>query len=108
MDTYKIGSVVKQTPDYAAIVAIKTEESITIVEIALTGAITINLDAASKPVIGDRVIFIFSSDATPRDATFGTNFTGPVLAGVASKTNVQEFVYDGGDFVAVSSPIQIN
>ena len=109
MKTYKIGSTTeKQTLVYAGVIEINPSESVEIFELPLTGAATINIGATAKPTEGDRIILKASSDGTARDVTFGTGITAPVLAGVINKTKVQEFVYDGAGFVAVSAPVQID
>lgn len=105
---YKIGSSEAQTLTYAAEVNVLPVESKTIATVALTGDMTLNLDSAAEPVIGDELILVAASDGTARDVTFGTGITGPVLAGVISKTKVQSFVYNGTAFVAIGAPVQID
>lgn len=106
---YKIKGTEEQTIASAANIAVTVKESVNVVNIALTAATTIILDAASKCVPGQRVIFKIGSDGTGRNATFSTGFTGPVLAGTANKTKTQEFVYTASaGFVAVGSPIQLD
>lgn len=108
MKTYEIGSSTLLTPAYAAAIEVELSESRTIIDLSLTGDATLNSSADSKPSIGDEVIVKAASDGTARDVTFGTGFTGPVLAGVISKTKTQAFVYDGTSFVAVGAPVQID
>lgn len=108
MKTYKIGSTTTLAIPYAAAMSAKVSNSRTIIAIALTGAGTLNLDAAAKPQIGDEMIVKASSDGTARDLTFGTGITGPVLAGAINKTKVQSFVYDGSAFIATGAAVQID
>lgn len=108
MKRFKIGYAIALTIAFAAEMLANVSDSVNIITIDMTDAGTLALDAKSKPVVGDRVILKVSSDTTARSLTFGTGFKAPVLAGVISKTKVQEFVYDGSQFIATGAAVQIN
>lgn len=107
--SFKINGSAAGTVPYAASIALLVNDSVNVFSLALTGACTVTVSADSKAVVpGARIILKASSDGTARDVTFGTGITAPVLAGVISKTKVQELVYDGTGWVACSAPVQIN
>lgn len=108
MKKYKIDSSVAFTITEAAVIELNLSESKSIVKLAVTGAVTLNLSAAAKPSIGDELILQVVNDGTIRTLTFGTGITAPNLVGVANKTKVQSFVYDGTAFVATGAPVQID
>lgn len=105
---YDRGRAEVQSYSSAAAISAKITAGLTVVEVSLGEAATINLDNESTPFPGAEVVVKAASDATGRDVTFGTGFTGPVLAGVANKTKTQRFVYDGTSFIACGAPIQID
>lgn len=72
-----------------------------------SGNRTINLTIASGVLAGAKIIAKISSAST-QTMTFGTGLTAPVLTGVAGKTFVAEFIYDGTNFLAIAAPYQIN
>ena len=53
--------------------------------------------------VGSRMIVRQTSDGTGRNITFGTGFESPALIGVADKTFIVELIYDGVNFVHISS-----
>lgn len=67
--------------------------------------ISLAIDASMK--IGSKIVAKLSTAST-QTTTFGTGFTAPTLTGVAGKTFVCEFVYDGTNFLAIAAPYQIN
>ncbi len=72
-----------------------------------TGNRTINLTIPADLTPGARLIV--KSKTTGTETTiFGTGCIAPTITGVAGKTKVQELVYDGTNFVATSTPIQID
>lgn len=92
---------------YGATVSPKVNADLSVIRIgALTGNITINPDVANA-YIGDRVIFLFTSDASIRTITLGANTAGSAatLATVASKKAVLEFMYDGAIWLEVGRTI---
>ena len=105
---YKIGYAIAFMIAFAENMVANVSESRSIITINLTGAGTLALSPDAKPVVGDEVILKVSSDATARDLTFGNGFTAPVLKGVINKTKVQNFVYDGTNFIPTGTALQIN
>lgn len=106
--TFKIGSATAETLAYAAAIEINPTESKTIATVALTGNATLSIGATAKPQVGDELIVKASSDGTARNLTFGAGFTAPVLSGTINKTKLQTLVFDGNNFVASASPVQID
>ena len=88
-------------PAYAATITVAPNAYTTVIRPAvLTGALTINATVTSCK-IGDRLQFLFLSDATGRVVTFGTNLkTSGTLTLTASKYGAIEFVFDGTYFIA--------
>lgn len=105
---FQLCYAVEQTEAYASTIELDVEDTVNVVKVALTGAATLSMSANSKAVVGNKIALVVSSDATGRDLTFGTGIKAPVLAGVANKTKVQELIYDGGQWVACSAPVQID
>jgi hypothetical protein len=68
---------------------------------------TLNLTAGDALAIGARVVVKSKSTATETLAP-GTNVKGETLTGVAGKTQVAEYIYDGVAFIQVSKSIQID
>lgn len=108
MKTHKLGSSTLLALTYAAAIDVKLTESVTVATLALTGDTTINLDSESQPSVGDQVTFKLTADATERDVTFGTSFTGPVNTVTISKTDVVTFIYDGTGFIQAGAAVQID
>jgi hypothetical protein len=73
----------------------------------ITGNATINLTLDSRLELGS-TIYLKTSTAATQTVTFGTGFTCPTLTGVAGKTFVTAFVYDGSKFLPTAAPYQIN
>ncbi|MDR1345945.1 MAG: hypothetical protein LBK03_04520 [Bacteroidales bacterium] len=69
----------------------------------ISGNKTLNVTAADNLKKGGRVTVIFASDATARTVTFAE----VAIVGVASKKTVQEFIFDGTDFVPVAAALSI-
>lgn len=107
---YKLGSAVaSQTLTYAASVALKVDNSVSFFSVAMTGALTLTIDSASKALVPGTVIHIKgSSDGTARTITFSTGFTAPALAGTIDKTKVQSFIYNGSTFLPLGAALQID
>lgn len=59
------------------------------------------LDLVIDPCLnaGAELVVKALSDGTGRDLTLGTGFTGNVIVGTISKTNVMTFMYDGTSFL---------
>jgi hypothetical protein len=107
--SYPFGNADVQTPTYAATLAVTITDRMTILApTAMSGALTVNLTINEGIKAGARLFCYFLSDGTARAVTFGTGFTGPVLAGVISKTKALEFVYDGTTYKPTALGVQID
>lgn len=101
-----------QNPTYAAsiAVAVKPNASNTLVQITLTGALTLTIgvgSATTAPYVGDTVKFLIKSDASIRVVTFSTGFQpAGTLSTVASKTVYASFMFDGTGWQETSRAIQ--
>lgn len=73
-----------------------------------TGNRTINLTAIHPSVTKGAKIIVKLKTAATQTTTFGTGFTAPVITGVAGKTIVQEFIYDGTQFIPSGAELQID
>jgi len=90
--------------------AITVTDQLTLVDggtVPATGARTINVTLGDDLQAGAMLIIQSKSDAT-EDNIFGTNITGPTVAGVAGKTMNFLFVYNGTAFVQAGLHIQID
>jgi hypothetical protein len=102
--SYPFGEMDIQAPDYAASIDIEIKNQKTLVNVAqLTGAITLTANPASDLRAGAELIVKLQSDATARTATLSTGFSGTTIAGTISKTKYAYFVYDGTNFVHIST-----
>lgn len=72
-----------------------------------TGNRTINLTIPADIKPGAR-IFVKSKTTGTETTIFGTGCISPTLVGVAGKTKTVELVYDGTNFVAQGTAIQID
>lgn len=91
-------------------VALEIVNSKTIVDgtgVAATGDRTLNLTIDSGVEAGAELIVKTKSTATEK-LTPGANMKGEVITGVAGKTQVVEYVYDGTAFIQTGKFIQID
>lgn len=101
-----------QNPAYAASIAVTTKEkaSNTLVQVTLTGALTLTIgvgSATTAPYVGDTVSFLIKSDASIRVVTFSTGFQpAGTLSTVASKTVSADFMFDGTGWQETGRAIQ--
>lgn len=96
------------TPAYLAVQPIEIVDTKTIISFAvLTGGTTLNLTIDSEVKPGAELILIVPATAT-ETLTPGTGFTAPAFVGVAGKTKVSQYVYDGITFKPVAVAFQIN
>lgn len=72
-----------------------------------TGNRTLNLTISDEVEAG-AVLVVKSKTNGTETTIFGTNITGATITGVAGKTKVALFVYDGSAFVNVATPVQID
>lgn len=90
-------------------------------EIKIVNDLTI-IDGTTVPATGDRTLNISVSDTVSAGAmilvksktiatektVFGEKITGPEITGVAGKTKVATFVYDGSDFIQTGTAVEID
>lgn len=101
-----------QNPAYAATVSLTTYVEDTLIQIALTGACTIDL-TLTNALVGDRIKFLLSADSSNRAVTYSIGFTSSTTDTVtANSTGVSEFVYNGTSWDKAtynyqSSPVDI-
>lgn len=105
---WPFGQADLQQPAYAATLAVTIKSNLTILDPAiLTGAMTINLTIDSEVQKGAFLICEITTTAT-EVTTFGIGFTSPTLTGVAGKTKVMGFIYDGTSFKPWAAGYQID
>ena len=106
--SYPFGNADLQQPAYATPLAVTIDNQFTILDPAiLTGVMTINLTLDQGVKKGAILICEITTTAT-EVTTFGTGFTSPTLTGVAGKTKVMQFVYDGTTFKPTAAGYQID
>lgn len=106
--SYPFGPADLQQPAYAATLAVTIENQFTILDPAiLTGNMTINLTLDQGVRKGAVLLCEITTTAT-EVTTFGTGFTSPTLTGVAGKTKVMQFIYDGTTFKPTAAGYQID
>lgn len=104
---FPFGKMDKRSVAFTAVMA-ETIDNSTILELAtLTANATLNLTIATSLPVGAKLYVKIPATAT-EVLTFGTGFTAPTVTGVAGKTKVQEFIYDGSTFVPIAAAFQIN
>lgn len=92
----------KQTPDYAATLAVSIKHMETFLQPAeLTGAVTINLTVDAQVTPGAKLYIKLDADGTNRVATMGTGFdaAAPAVTVTADTVKFLTYVYDGTAFV---------
>lgn len=68
---------------------------------------TVNITASETLEVGARIILKTKSNATEK-VLCGTGIKGEAITGVAGKTQVAEYVYDGAAFIQTGKFIQID
>ncbi len=105
---FPFGALDHQQPVFAATIAATVVNGNTLIEPAiLTGAMTLNLTVDAEVEKG-AMLFVKVKTTATEVTTFGTNITAPTVTGVAGKTWVQSFIYDGSAFVAAGVKQQID
>ncbi len=103
------GPLDHQQPAFSATIAATVDNGgATLIEPAiLTGALLLNLtiDAGVKK---GALLYLKVKTTDTEVTTLGTGITGPTVTGVAGKTWVQTFVFDGTAFVAAGVKQQID
>src|SRR5687768_7071413 len=100
---YPQGEADHLKPDYAATIDLVIVNSKTIIEPAiLTGSATLDLEIDAEVPLASEVILKIKATGT-EVLTLGAGITGPTIVGVAGKTKVQSFVFDGTNFIATGT-----
>ncbi|MEO6901553.1 MAG: hypothetical protein ABI241_00535 [Bacteroidia bacterium] len=77
------------------------------VSVIATGSRTLNLIISPETAVGTKLIL--KNKTTAAETTvMGTGMTGLTITGVAGKTFLMEFIYDGVTFKAISPAVQID
>jgi hypothetical protein len=106
---WPLGEADLSTPAYAATIAVTISNMLTILKLAiLTGNATLDLTIDSQVRKGAIVVIEVPATANAQNLTLGAGIDGPVIVGVAGKTNAQSFVYDGTKFVPMGSYAQVD
>ncbi|HMN90255.1 MAG TPA: hypothetical protein PKD70_06140 [Saprospiraceae bacterium] len=96
---FPFGAASKKTLASAVTLAAGINNTVTIIEVALEIAATLNLTVDSETRVGSLLFVKVGSDGTARNLTPGTGMTGTAVAGTINKTKVATYVYDGSTFV---------
>lgn len=72
-----------------------------------TGNRTLNLTIGDEVGVGAMIV-VKSKTAAVEKTTFGTGFTAPEMTGVAGKTKVASFIYDGSTFIQAGAEVQLD
>lgn len=90
--------------------AIAIENDMTIIDgvsVVATGNRTLNLTPSADLKAGARVLVKSKTTAT-ETTIFGTGCQAPTITGVAGKTKTCELIYDGTNFVAQGTAVQLD
>ncbi len=95
----------KQTVAASATIAVDVERVITVIDLGtLAAAAILNLTVGTDVPVGAILVVKAKSDATGRNITLGTKLEGDTITGIASKTKIASFIFDGSKFIQISSP----
>jgi hypothetical protein len=101
-DKYEYGTRGEVTLTSADTVTVEPNNlTLTYATIALDTNVVINVDVDNS-IVGDRIVFHATADATARTLTFGSNITGTDEEVAATKTELMEFIYNGTGFYQVA------
>lgn len=101
---YPYGPATFDLIDQDSTVSISVSNTLSYFEIdTLTQATTVNASVSSSLLEGSMLYLKVRSDTTGRTVTLGTNFEGTTVAGTASKVKVAGFIWDGDNFVHLST-----
>jgi len=107
---YPFGLATKVALTATGAQAIIIDNDLTIVDgvtTQATGNRTINLTIPTDIEAGARILVKSKTNAT-ETTIFGTGCIAPTIVGVAGKTKTVELVYDGTNFVATGTAVQID
>ena len=82
----------------AATVAATVNNTVTVINLALETACTLNLTLGAGLKPGSMLYVNVGSDGTARNLTPGTGMTGTAVAGTINKKKIATYVYDGSTF----------
>lgn len=105
--SYDGSSAVKVTAYAAAITPSPTLNPV--IQVTLTGNITINNPATESKITGLTLLFIFIQDGTGgRTVTFGADFKVNWTPNTgAGKINTIQFIWNGSNWVQISSEVNL-
>lgn len=105
---YPFGAISQRTVAYATTIA-ETIDNETILNFAtLTGDATLNITADAQLPIGTKLHLRVPATANGDDLTLGTAIDAPAIVGVAGKTKVQSFYWNGTTFLPMGAVVQID
>ena len=82
--------------------------TLTIVNISgLTEALEVTTTPSPELMAGSKLIVKAAQGATGYDITFGSDFTGGDITGVANDTNISVFYYDGSGWIAEAAVFKL-
>jgi len=107
---YPYGAATVEALAATGTLAVTISNQVTILDGVTTpssGNRTVNL-TISDEVIKGAVIVAKIKTAGTQTCTWGTGFTAPTMTGVAGKTIVVQFMYDGTAFIQTGAEIQLD
>lgn len=107
---YPFGSASEETLSASGAQDLTINNQLTIIDgvtNVATAARTLNLTIGETVKAGAELVIKTKTTAV-EDTIFGTGMQGVTYAGVAAKTKVVVFVYDGTEFIQKSAPVQID
>lgn len=75
--------------------------TLTYATMSMDTTVVVNVDVTNS-IVGDRIVFDLTADASNRDIVFNTNITGITETITASKNELLEFIYNGTVFKEVA------
>lgn len=96
---FPFGNASQVTLDSAATLEASVNNTLTIINVSLATAATLNLTVDAHTKVGSVLIVKVGSDGTARNLTPGTGMTGTAVAGVINKTKCATYVYNGSTFL---------
>jgi hypothetical protein len=107
---YPFGDADEQALTATGAQALEIDNQQTIIDgvtVEATADRTLDLTIGETVKPGARLFIKLKTNGT-EDTIFGDNMQGTTITGVAGKTKVVEFVYDGANFVEAGTPVQID
>ena len=105
---HPFGAADHQQPVFAATITPTIKNGVTLLEPAiLTGNLLIDVTPDAELEVGAVLVVKIKTTVT-ETVTYGASIIGPVVTGVAAKTFLQSFIWDGSNFVASGVKQQID